>query len=39
MGDVPERRPAQQRERLRFNFKKVFSERTLGYSSTVGDLR
>ena len=38
VGDVPERRAAQQRERLRVNFKKVSSERTLGYSSTVGDL-
>ena len=38
VGDVPERGPAQQGQRLRVNFKKTSSERTLGYSSTVGDL-
>ena len=38
MGDVPERGPAEQGQRLRVNFKEVSSERTLGYSSTVGDL-
>src|SRR3984957_19558083 len=38
VGNVPERRAAQQGKCLRVNFNKVFSERTLGYSSTVGDL-